>query len=395
MDVKDLIEYASQNPGNQKSVDRIMAAKFQIANKKIVISKGSESDSLQYTIDEEKLVIRDLDLALKFVCNFCRGVTNIMFSTSNFNELAKSLLLISDISEYCTKLIEIELPPKAGTLITKPFYTVKIVTIQEMNNYEDSELNRVYPSMVELRVGHNVAMAPTLLAYNHPKLKKFVYSSVYRERSIERIILQNMQIDTLEAKDYPSFEFLRRISLMPNIKTFIVKTSQTVRSQKSFGPIYFSNIMNLTIINDNDLDSELIILPLIFNNLKSFNYRYTGISPINNGWFGLVPNRLNLKDISMPDIELSTRDLIEYSTRFPNLESITFEHIGRFRDPTFIAFLAHTYIAKITLTNVDMGIANELMQAVSLNRFRMKAFITNPTRKRCTLSMEQTTIHHY
>lgn len=313
-------------------------------------------------------------------------------STNTF-EKEKPGQLVSDINEYCTDLIDIELPPRAGTRISTPFYTVKIVTVQEMNNYEDLQLKRIYPNMEMLTLLGGVQVLAIPLPQYHPKLTKLVFSSsdlsFEGEQSVERIIEQNGQINTLQVTLYPTINFLRRISQMANIKTFILTTRKVVRKQKSVAPIYCNYVRNFTLINDNDMDSDLIILPLVFNGLISFNYRYTGISPINNGWIQMVPNNKNLKDISMPDMQLSTQNLIDYSQRFPNLCSITFERSGLFHDDGFIPFLARTRITKITLINVALKFVNQLMNDVSLGRFRMKSVITNPIRERCTLWMEQ------
>lgn len=67
LDIKALIVYASRNPNQNEKVNRIMAKRFQIAKKRIVISSTNKLRQSDYTIDDTHFIIMDLDLAIQFV----------------------------------------------------------------------------------------------------------------------------------------------------------------------------------------------------------------------------------------------------------------------------------------------------------------------------------------
>lgn len=406
LDIQSLIEYVYKHPQQKRSASLVMQKNFRIYNKKIFISRGADFDGMQYILEDDTLTIRDLDLAIKLVRGFCTNIKNILFWDYYFPEQERRKIeqLIRDINQHCTNVIEIGLPIESYSHIINPFHRAEIVTVSEMNNDEDEELNRIYPQMRELIIEHFIDMSPEKKAVYHPKLKKLKYSgheytghepqhgeTWTMEHSVEKILDQNNQIDTIHLTRYPPIDFLNRLSQMPNIKTFILMTYEMVERLDPT-PIYFSNIRNFTLINDHCSKDDPIALPLVFNVLASFNYRCKGTSAVNNDWLRMVPNTQYLKDISLPNMELNTQDIANYSDHIQSLQSIAVKY--SINDPHLylIPFLEHTRLSKITLNNVDLHIVNGILRSQSLSGiFAMEAFITDQTKKRCIITIKRLT----
>lgn len=314
--------------------------------------------------------------------------------------------IITDIATNCRDLKQISLPPNAGNYIEEAFHDVQIVSLQELNAFDYSQLRRLYPKMKKLQIGPILHVDQSLFnpdKIEYPELTRFAFSltsSAYSlapshediaiiEEDVLKILDGNQQIHTLEVGHWPTIDFLEAISKMENIKTLILTTNVNVREQDL---VHFDHVIQLIIINNDYLGGDFIRLPLVFNGLISFTYKYTGIKTIDNNWLKMIPKekRQRLTHISMPNVHLSSRDLQLYSNSF-QLQYIEFAHNGLLHDQQFIPFLEKTRIPTIKLFNVDEKRAVYLwkLNKQPLNRFKMIIVKTNESRKRYTVTMIQ------
>lgn len=208
MDFKGMIDYASQYPESRQSIGSIMISKFLIDTKRIAIEKSRYTTSLQYKIENEKIVIMDLDLAAKFVRIFGEWLTNIEFSYYNCKD-DKCLELMILINQYCPNLIESELTTKWNNLLTKSFDKVKKLKFGGMDD-ENLVLQRIYPNMQELKLGHISQIGSSDIIQNYPTLKKLTYDFTSTEKYVESLVKENPQIESIKATTYPSFEFFQK-----------------------------------------------------------------------------------------------------------------------------------------------------------------------------------------
>lgn len=367
MKLKELIEYVVQNPNLREYISRIMTSKYKINECLISIRKpGVYRPEGMYLFRDNHYYIVNLDLAMEFVENFGELATKLKFDPfhgyDETDERNKQLLEL--INEHCSNLLEVELPMQWSNLLIKPFENVKKVTI---GNYlrEKLDLNRLFPSMEELRLYNVEGPDSSFIVQHYPKLKRF-FSFFYYEADpfAEEIFEENPQITSLDVQNDESFEFLQRVSrASENIETLYFYPRQEYFERKS-NPMVFNNVKNFVIETVEDF--VLPDLPFIFNKIESLTY--DDYYPIKNDdlrlphdWYKVIPNNQNLKVISMPKTRLTTETLIDYSIRFPNLNSLSFKLSADRFDDALIQFLEDTQIKSITITRVPIDISSDTL----------------------------------
>lgn len=251
------------------------------------------------------------------------------------------------------------------------------------------ELQRIYPNMEEMKISYVMSLHSTDFVQNYPNLRKLTYvsdQSISSEDYVLDIVEQNPQIESIEAELCPSYEFLEKVSKIPNIKTLKFRIDLTVLDQP--GPIYFDNVENLVVKNH---EKDLLNFPFVFNKLKSFTfeqYGYYGEVLSINDWLKSIPNSRYLKEFSMPGTEFTTQNLIEYSKRFSNLESLTMYGVDSY-DDTFIRFLADTKIESITIKSITTYSLDKIM-ATNLTTKEMN--VSDYNRFASTFSLKQLSV---
>lgn len=397
MELSELIEYGGENPKDREQIDRILRLKHKIDVYVISIRNPELSrPPAIYLITDQHYCITSLDLAMELIRHFGGLITRLECDWDSDRE-DEIIPLLELINQFCTNLIEVNLPTPWSKWLKTSFETVKAVTISgELD--EHLNLNRNFPSMEELRMQNVEASDPFYIVGYYPHLKRLRSSYIYGpDLLVAQIFKKNPQINFLDAQNDASLDFLRSISITPQAEKLntIIFYPRKEHFHQTIAPMHFNNLENFIVVTEERL--RLPSLPFVFNSLK--NLTCIDEYPIGNGvlrlpsdWYNIIPNCESLDAISMDDIKLSTKQLVDYSNRFPNLHSISFKLSGELCDDELIQFLQSTQIKSIEIGGIPVISSCDDVTNKLTDKWKYKFTFEMYTNQTQSLLLEQNSI---